>query len=186
MRQPLVKSLRARIFGPHRRLAVPRGNQFRLDLGALRRRQFGLFTIGRQVVNRKPGTSFLRTRRCVGGRAEQRHIRDRTGATAERKRRQQQQRSQGQCPLFSIHRHPSGSPRFASLASQPPDAYFIYFINYRSKRSNHCRPKRLKPEQQIGPLGLQYDRTKILCRSATREISRLPSSIRGDEPEMKL
>jgi hypothetical protein len=38
---------------------------------------------------------------------------------------------------------------------------------------NRCRPKRLKPEQQIAPLGLEYDRTKKLYRSAAR---RFPSS----------
>jgi hypothetical protein len=35
-------------------------------------------------------------------------------------------------------------------------------------RSNHCRLKRLKPEEQIGALRLQYDETKKLCRTATR------------------
>src|SRR6202011_3272902 len=74
-----------------------------------------------------------------------------------------------QARFFRSTAIPSGNPRFASFASQPPDTYFI---NYRGKRLNHSRPKRLASEHQIGPLGLQYDKTKILCRSATREKSR--------------
>jgi hypothetical protein len=57
--------------------------------------------------------------------------------------------------------------------------------------SNHCRPKRLKPAQQTEPMGLQYDGTKMLCRSATRENTDFnsdPASVdqRGDEPRTKL
>jgi hypothetical protein len=58
-------------------------------------------------------------------------------------------------------------------------------------RSNHCRPKRLEPEEQIAPLGLQYDRTKMLCRSAARQMAEINfepavADRRGDELEMNL
>jgi len=49
----------------------------------------------------------------------------------------------------------------------------------------HRRPKPLKPEQQIGPVGLQYDGTKNFV--AVQHTSILPSPIlRGDEAEMNL
>jgi hypothetical protein len=44
----------------------------------------------------------------------------------------------------------------------------------------HCRPKRLKPEQQIGPLGLQYDGTKnfvAVQHAATPELTSIPPSL---------
>jgi hypothetical protein len=71
---------------------------------------------------------------------------------------------------------------------QPPDAYFS---SSDAQTSNHCRAKRLKPEQQITPLGLQYDRTKMLCRSAARQMSGFDPELagvdpRGDELEMNL
>jgi hypothetical protein len=58
-------------------------------------------------------------------------------------------------------------------------------------RSNHCRPKRLKPEQQIGPVGLQYDGTKILYRSATDAATAINlepaiADPRGDELQSNL
>jgi hypothetical protein len=61
----------------------------------------------------------------------------------------------------------------------------------RRNRSNHCRPKRLKPEQQIAPVGLQYVGTKILYRTAphpTRGLTFEPAiaALRGDEPRMNL
>jgi hypothetical protein len=37
----------------------------------------------------------------------------------------------------------------------------------RPNRSNHCRPKRLKPEEESLMLGPQYVGTKKLYRSAT-------------------
>jgi len=64
-------------------------------------------------------------------------------------------------------------------------------VSFYCDVSNHCRPKRLKPEQQIEPLGLQYDGTKVLCRSATRQAAGInfdPASVdqRGDEPGTNL
>jgi len=58
-------------------------------------------------------------------------------------------------------------------------------------RSNHCRLKRLKPGEQIGPLGLQYDETKKLCRTAAHvDVEINPEAViadlRGDELEMNL
>jgi hypothetical protein len=53
----------------------------------------------------------------------------------------------------------------------------------------HIICKRLKPEQQTAPLGLQYDRTKTLCRSATPPGLTANHAIldqRRDEPEMTL
>jgi hypothetical protein len=62
---------------------------------------------------------------------------------------------------------------------------------FRCNRSNHCRPKRLKPEQQIGPLGLQYDGTKILYRTATDAATAINlepavTYLRGDERQSNL
>jgi hypothetical protein len=47
-----------------------------------------------------------------------------------------------------------------SLATTPLRYFWL-------SRSNHCRPKRLRREQQKRPLRLQYVRTKIFYRSAT-------------------
>jgi hypothetical protein len=54
----------------------------------------------------------------------------------------------------------------------------------------HCRPKQ-SPEQQIEPLRPQYDRTKLLCRSAADLMSGLTwnpfsGDLRGDAVEMKI
>jgi hypothetical protein len=176
--QPLQRpkgSLRGVVLaGSRGRLAIPCRSQFGGYLGPLRRRYRGLFAIRRQIVNWKVGAGFLRTRRRVGGRADQRQIRNRCRAAAERQRRRQQQRAQGQCPPFSIQRHRRReSPLREGKLLQPPDAYFIR----PCCGSNHCRPKRLKPEHQTEPLGLQYDRTKILCRSAIRPMPRLTSNL---------
>jgi hypothetical protein len=64
-------------------------------------------------------------------------------------------------------------------------------VQISPQRSNHCRLKRLKPEQEIGPLGPQYDETKILCRTATRwDVEINPEAViadlRGDEVETNL
>ena len=136
-------------------------------------------------MNRKVGAGFLRTRGRVGRRADQRQIRDRCRAAAERKRRQQQ-RSKAAMPSFF------DPPTFVRKS---PRRWYEPCSDKTSSSSDSAMqvqtivaPKRLKPEQQIEPLGLQYDRTKILCRSATRWMPRLtpnlPSSIqRGDELE---
>jgi hypothetical protein len=63
------------------------------------------------------------------------------------------------------------------------DAYFINRI------AGNTISKRLKPEQQIAPLGLQYDRTKTLCRTAAPPgliANRAIIDQRRDEPEMTL
>jgi hypothetical protein len=53
--------------------------------------------------------------------------------------------------------------------------------------SNHCRPKRLKPEQQTQMVRLQCVRTKKFYRSATTRLTETyRRRHRGDEPEMKL
>jgi hypothetical protein len=59
------------------------------------------------------------------------------------------------------------------------------------QRLNQYRPKRLKAEQQIGALGLQCDRSKMLCRTATHletEVNIEPGvvDLRGDETKMNL
>jgi hypothetical protein len=108
-------------------LVVPRSNQFFLNLGPLSRVHRGFIAIRGQLVHRKIGTGFLRPFRRVRRRTGQRQIGDRYRATAKRERRQQQ-RSQGQCPLFSIYRHASGSPHFADVNLtatnlQPPELF---------------------------------------------------------------
>jgi hypothetical protein len=110
-------------------LVVPRGNQFFLNLGPLSRVHRRFIAIRGQLVHRKIGTGFLRPSRRVRRRTHQRQIGDRYRATAKRERRQQQ-RSRGQCPLFSIYRHASGSPHFADVNLiatniSTTDAYFI-------------------------------------------------------------
>jgi hypothetical protein len=53
----------------------------------------------------------------------------------------------------------------------------------------HVICKRLKPEQQIAPLGLQYDRTKTVCRTAAPPgltANHATLDHRRDEPEMTL
>jgi hypothetical protein len=68
------------------------------------------------------------------------------------------------------------------------------FVAATFNRSNNCRPKRLKLEQQTRPLRLQCVGTKKMYRSATgltqADQSRLKTTVaanrRGDEPEMKL
>jgi hypothetical protein len=59
------------------------------------------------------------------------------------------------------------------------------------QRLNQYRPKRLNPEQQTGPLGLQCDRSKMLCRTATHleievNIESAVVDLRGDETKMNL
>jgi hypothetical protein len=174
-------------------LAVPGGKQFRLNFGPLRRRQFGLVSVGRHVMNRKVGAGFLGAGGRVGRRADQRQIRN-CGRAAAKGKRRYEQRSRGKSPPGSIHRHPSETPphvpnqlfRQASFAA----GRTLFSIGKSPQRSNHCRSKRLKPEQQIAPLGLQYDRTKILYRSAARQNTRLTSTgsldQRGDELETNL
>ena len=65
------------------------------------------------------------------------------------------------------------------------DAYLIS----RRRIAGNTISKRLKAEQQIVPLGLQYDRTKTLCRTAALPgltASRAVLDRRRDEPEMTL
>jgi hypothetical protein len=62
----------------------------------------------------------------------------------------------------------------------------LIFSNFSRQCSNHCRPKRLKPEQQSLPRRLQYGQTEISYRSAARRNSPDYSEIAivDDEVEM--
>jgi hypothetical protein len=63
-----------------------------------------------------------------------------------------------------------------------------------SSPNPHSPPKPLKSKQEIAALGPQYDRTKMVCRGATRKMSgnvqidikTINTDLRGDEPEMNL
>jgi hypothetical protein len=48
--------------------------------------------------------------------------------------------------------------------------YFVWLRQFRN-HSNHCRPKRLKPEQQTQSVRLQCVRTKKIYRSATTRLT---------------
>jgi hypothetical protein len=51
----------------------------------------------------------------------------------------------------------------------------------RLNRSNHCRPKRLKPKQQSRALGPQYVGTKKLYRSAAGAMQKInPEFVSAD------
>jgi hypothetical protein len=175
-------SLRGRVFGRHGSLVVPGGRQFFQSLGLLRGGHLGLLAVWRQIMNRKVGAGFLRACGGIGRGAHNRHIRNRCRAAAKRQRRQQQQ-SDRKGAYFSIHRHWSGSPHFAN----PKLCNLIIISSVASAGFNLCRSKRLSPEQEIEPLGLEYDRSRILCRSATGcdvRVNPEPFMVdqRGDEP----
>jgi hypothetical protein len=50
---------------------------------------------------------------------------------------------------------------------------------FRRNRSNHCRPKRLKPDQQTQTVRPQYVGTKKLYRSAAGLTPKMSPSIRA-------
>src|ERR1700682_1490055 len=95
---------------------------------------------------------------------------------------------------------PKTSALFLRSADMPEEVPFRWYEPCSDKRSsssislhrsNHCRPKRLEPEEQIAPLGLQYVGTKMLCRSAARHTAEIGcepavADQRGDELQMTL
>src|SRR6185437_16287570 len=94
---------------------------------------------------------------------------------------------------------PPSASADSSTAPQPSTVYLrpvrstsplqadAFFISFGPQCQNLCRPRRLKLEQQSEPLPLQYDRTKMVCRSA---IHRCDDGFRpcgvDDEPELNL
>jgi hypothetical protein len=112
-RAGLSNSLCGGRFGGCRRHSVTRRNEFALDFGPFCRRQRALFPIRRQIMDRKVGTGFLRTRRRIGRRTDQGHIRDGRRAAANSKRRREQ-RSYSQCPPFTIYQHPYRNLEYAN------------------------------------------------------------------------
>jgi hypothetical protein len=62
---------------------------------------------------------------------------------------------------------------------QPLQRLIVPLFDFASCRSNHCRPKRLKPDQQIQPVRLQCVETRKRYRSATGLTATVATTIRA-------
>ena len=149
-----------------------------------------LVAIRRQVVHRKIGAGLLRPRGRIGRQADAPANRRSTSSS----RRAPAPTATARPPTTAFivadpTSHPSReNPSAPCRWYEPCSDKTSNCIEFHRNRSNHCRPKRLKPEQAKPSGAASMCRNEEILSQCNTRLTRIPPARdrRGDEPEMKL